>query len=432
MRSPVIAFGIVAAAAVSPTLVNGAPTSPNLSSDVSHPVESDMRISARQLPGLAGLGLGNNGRLVARQLPPFTQLSGTSSPAGALPVVGPVAGGLLAAAPVPAASHKSNQNDAASRMEAEAEAHGKPKNNKAGMSKRAQDWGTAGGNSYSGAAGSASGGSVVQSAGGANAAAAAAAVAAGATTDITNSAGANVGGGGGDSFSGFADGGAGGGHGPGGNAYSGATGPTRGGSVVNDDSAGDATTGIAGITNGAGANTAGVGGTSMSGNAHGGNAGSNDDFFFLDTIQKRSFNKRAQDWGTAGGNAYTGATFSASGGSVVNSANEEGFILNTAPANAAGVAGTSMSGTAVGGSGDGFGPGGNSYSGSSGPSRGGSVVNSAGVVVNAAGAAGTAGPNVAGAGGTAQTGDSIGGNADSNDDDLFDDSFNGDGDLLDG
>lgn len=34
MRSPVIAFGIFAAAAVSPTLVSGAPTSPNIGSGV--------------------------------------------------------------------------------------------------------------------------------------------------------------------------------------------------------------------------------------------------------------------------------------------------------------------------------------------------------------------------------------------------------------
>lgn len=43
-----------------------------------------------------------------------------------------------------------------------------------------------------------------------------------------------------------------------------------------------------------------------------------------------------------------------------------------------------MTGTAMGGSGDGEGPGGNAYSGYSGPSRGGNVFNSAGTVDNTA------------------------------------------------
>lgn len=57
---------------------------------------------------------------------------------------------------------------------------------------------------------------------------------------------------------------------------------------------------------------------------------------------------------------------------------------------AAGTGGANKSGTASGGSGNGFGPGGNSYTGSTGTSRGGDVQNFGGSVTNAPVGAGAA------------------------------------------
>ncbi len=53
-------------------------------------------------------------------------------------------------------------------------------------------------------------------------------------------------------------------------------------------------------------------------------------------------------------------------------------------ADTAGGAGTTFSGDADGGNGNGYGPGGNAYSGSSGPAVGGYIYNSGGTIDNAA------------------------------------------------
>lgn len=104
--------------------------------------------------------------------------------------------------------------------------------------------------------------------------------------------------------------------------------------------------------------------------------------------------KRADDGATAGGNAHTGNTNSASGGEIVNEAEDDetetndasstylnidhrvhkGFISSITDFGGAGD--TSISGEAQGGQGDGRGPGGNAYTGNAGPARGGSIYNS--------------------------------------------------------
>ena len=66
--------------------------------------------------------------------------------------------------------------------------------------------------------------------------------------------------------------------------------------------------------------TAGGGGLSESGTAMGGNAAR--------PPLPAGVQRRASDSGTAGGNAYSGATSDVSGGSVVNSADEQGTITN--------------------------------------------------------------------------------------------------------
>lgn len=50
MRSPVIAFGIFAAAAVSPTLVSGAPASPNLGSGVAPHLPANLEAAPLHAP----------------------------------------------------------------------------------------------------------------------------------------------------------------------------------------------------------------------------------------------------------------------------------------------------------------------------------------------------------------------------------------------
>ena len=70
--------------------------------------------------------------------------------------------------------------------------------------------------------------------------------------------------------------------------------------------------------------TAGTGGLSESGTAVGGDA-TRPAAFVQNNVQKR-----ASDSGTAGGNAYSGATSEASGGTVVNDAGDQGTLDNTA------------------------------------------------------------------------------------------------------
>ena len=105
--------------------------------------------------------------------------------------------------------------------------------------------------------------------------------------------------------------------------------------------------------------------------------------------------KRADDANTAGGNARTGNTNSASGGSVVNNADPDTeltsddsstfivyvrSIITYTVIDFGGDANDSITGDATGGDGQGRGPGGNAYTGNSGLARGGSVFNSAGSV----------------------------------------------------
>ena len=70
---------------------------------------------------------------------------------------------------------------------------------------------------------------------------------------------------------------------------------------------------------------AGGGGFSESGTAEGGDANGNQ---IPSNIQGRALQRRAGDAGTAGGNAYSGATSDVSGGSVANQADDNGTITN--------------------------------------------------------------------------------------------------------
>ncbi|CDO70265.1 hypothetical protein BN946_scf184942.g65 [Trametes cinnabarina] len=376
MRSPVIAFSIIAAA-VSPTLVSGAPASPKLDNAIAHTTDAVASHQIRDVP--AGIPAAPVG---ASSLPLGALLSGQTPPSGQ--------------------PSRNNQDDPVHRTQAMKKAKAQAQSGQqnaipkapavpavAHKAKRAGDQGTAGGNAYSGAASSSSGGDVVNEAD---------------RGTLTNADGSNAAGGAGSSFSGFAFGGTGDGHGPGGNAYTGATGASRGGNVVNVDE--NPTTGaddggnadVAAIDNPAGSNAAGGGGFSESGSAEGGDAAGPP---IPQDIQ--GFQKRAGDYGTAGGNAYSGATSDVSGGSVVNSADDRGTVTNDG--NTAGGAGTTFSGDADGGNGNGLGPGGNAYTGSSGPAEGGSIYNYGGTIDNGADS------NAAGGGGVSETGDATGGRA---------------------
>lgn len=57
----------------------------------------------------------------------------------------------------------------------------------------------------------------------------------------------------------------------------------------------------------------------------GGDADDDIDDFDVDDDDLR---KRAYDFGTAGGNAYSGATSNASGGTIINDADDDGIIMN--------------------------------------------------------------------------------------------------------
>ncbi|RPD81719.1 hypothetical protein L226DRAFT_564390 [Lentinus tigrinus ALCF2SS1-7] len=355
MRSPVIAFSILAAAAVSPVLVSGAPTSPKL-----------------------GNAMTQTDKLATGKL--AHQVRGT-------PDIEKLVGSLPNPAEPSATPTSTPTNDPVHRTQAmkNAKAQTNQPNIKAAvpppaakMSKRASDMYTAGGNAYSGAASDSSGGDIQNASD---------------QGTLTNGDGSNAAGGAGSSFSGFSFGGNGNGHGPGGNAYTGATGASRGGNVVNTS---EGNTGDADAIDNTTANTAGGGGFSESGSAEGGNAASPR---LPDGVQRR-----ASDSGTAGGNAYSGATSDVSGGSVVNAADDQGTVTNGG-GNTAGGAGTTFSGDADGGNGNGFGPGGNAYTGASGPAVGGSIYNYGGTVDNAAGS------NAAGGGGNSVTGDATGGRA---------------------
>ncbi|KAI0757269.1 hypothetical protein C8Q80DRAFT_1116468 [Daedaleopsis nitida] len=348
MRSPVIAFSILAAAAVSPTLVSGAPTSPKIDNALVHTTEA--AANTHHIRTLPDLGNG-------------VAIPGISPPSAPKP---PTNDQLQDPVHRTAAMKKANDQTAQPSMPGAAVKKGK----------RASDMYTAGGNAYSGAASDSSGGEIENE-----------------STDgpLTNDDGSNAAGGAGSSFSGFASGGNGNGHGPGGNAYTGATGASRGGSVINSSEGGTGSD-IENTT----ANTAGGGGFSESGTAMGGNA--------ANPRIPAGLQRRASDSGTAGGSAYSGATSDVSGGSVVNEADDQGTVTNDG-GNTAGGAGTTFSGDADGGNGNGLGPGGNAYSGASGPAVGGGIYNYGGTIDNAAGS------NIAGGGGVSETGDANGGRA---------------------
>ncbi|KAI0095304.1 hypothetical protein BDY19DRAFT_81403 [Irpex rosettiformis] len=115
--------------------------------------------------------------------------------------------------------------------------------------------------------------------------------------------------------------------------------------------------------------------------------------------------KRALDGNTAGGNAFSGGTSDATGGTIVNESDDDQNTITNNAANAAGTAGESISGDAEGGRGRGFGPGGNAYSGAASRASGGNAINDGGDIAN------TTGSNVGGNGNASESGDAFGGNA---------------------
>ncbi|KAI0744730.1 hypothetical protein C8Q76DRAFT_700879 [Earliella scabrosa] len=269
MRSPVIAFSLFAAAAVSPILVSAAPPSHNLDKSLVH-TTTEAADTRHQIRSPSVERIGNvAGKAANGQLPDGSDF-----------------------APPNSSQDNEKQSTPVDRTAAM---------RKAKQSKRASDQSTAGGNAYSGAASDSSGGDIQNDS---------------TRGGLTNDDGSNNAGGAGSSFSGFAFGGNGGGHGPGGNAYSGATGNSRGGNVINNSEGGAGGSDVENTT----ANTAGGGGLSESGTAVGGPAAG--------PRVPAGVQRRAGDSGTAGGNAYSGATSDVSGGSVVNSADDRGNINN--------------------------------------------------------------------------------------------------------
>ena len=146
MRSPVIAFGLFAAA-VSPTIVSAAPA----------PKQPSGGFNAK---GIQEVG-SSTVSMIARQLPGLPTVPGTPD--------------------IPALHSASDDK----KEPADDRAHSSHKKSKG---KRAYDWGTAGGNAYTGATGSASGGSVINHADG-NPATPAAMMG---TGTLTNAAGTSV------------------------------------------------------------------------------------------------------------------------------------------------------------------------------------------------------------------------------------------------
>ncbi|KAH9937433.1 uncharacterized protein B0H18DRAFT_950292 [Fomitopsis serialis] len=381
MRSPVIAFSILAAA-VSPSLVAGAPTSPNPNSAAAH--------SPRQFSGAMN-HLGATDGLPLQPpagVPAVPATPGQASKALTAPSLlsGIFGGGQ------DTGSNSNNKPDPTTHRQAEQQQHNPSSSSLdayTSHARRASDQNTAGGNGYTGATSDTSGGSVVSVSHGGDEFEGEGGEGEGEDT-LTNDG--NTGGAAGEGFSGFSYGGDGDGKGAGGNAYSGAVGPSEGGDVV---SASDH-----GIDNTA-ANAGGVGGFDESGDAQGGDAAGN----IVDGVNTENYTrrKRAQDSGTAGGNAYTGASSDVDGGNVINHSDEEGETFNDA-AQTGGDAGETYSGEANGGEGDGFGPGGNAYSGATGSAVGGTVVNDGGFVENEDTVTG-------GEGGESESGDAEGGDA---------------------
>ena len=74
---------------------------------------------------------------------------------------------------------------------------------------------------------------------------------------------------------------------------------------------------------------AGAGGFDQSGDATGGDAAGNI-VGGVDTSRYTTRRKRAQDSGTAGGNAYTGASSNVDGGNTINHSDDQGTVTNGA------------------------------------------------------------------------------------------------------
>ena len=170
MRSPVIAFSILAAAAVSPSLVAGAPTSPN--PDAAH--------SPRQLSNAVNMNHLDASGLPIPVQPPVPVPQDASKAIGAPGPLGSLLGGSSTD------SQDKKQPDPAAHRQAEQQLHNPSSSSidaYTSHAKRASDMNSAGGNSYTGATSDTSGGSVVSVAhGGATAAD-------DATTGVTNGGG---------------------------------------------------------------------------------------------------------------------------------------------------------------------------------------------------------------------------------------------------
>ncbi|KAI0336096.1 hypothetical protein GY45DRAFT_578591 [Cubamyces sp. BRFM 1775] len=147
MRSPVIAFSLLAAA-VSPTLVSGAPASPKLDNAIAHTEAAATQAhQIRAVPAGPPSALGD----VPISIPGFPSASAPATPSA------PSGNPVDRTKAMKAAKQQANQQDApvkAPAMPAVAAKKGK----------RAGDNGTAGGNAYSGAASDSSGGDVVNEA----------------------------------------------------------------------------------------------------------------------------------------------------------------------------------------------------------------------------------------------------------------------------
>ncbi|KAH9922002.1 uncharacterized protein BXZ73DRAFT_79799 [Epithele typhae] len=402
MRSPVIAFSLIAAAAVSPSLVSGAPTSPQLDQALR---QTEAAAKTHQIRGLP--------EPIGTVADTVTGLAGGAAPA---------APGAPAAQPskaahtdideplartqafrqnkgVPGVPSAQGQGQGAGKGTNPAQNQQRPVAKAAPTDRqraRRADYDSqyqydsykAGGDAYSGSSGKVDGGSAIN----------------------------NV-----DSYDrlhqrrsvhGFAFGGNGYGKGPGGDAYTGNSGTAEGGSIVNtndgdfgyDDrydrynhnkynqQVGD---GVAvANTNAAGSNIGGTGGFSESGTAVGGDADykeydsgnyyynnrHNDGYGDRYSEEDRPY-KRAEDKYAAGGSAYSGSTDDVNGGYIANKVSSEDTLTNTG-ANTGGAAGGTYSGDAYGGKGYGYGPGGNAYTGYSGNAAGGTVYNEAGMITN--------------------------------------------------
>ena len=259
MRSPVIAFSLLAAAAVSPALVAGAPASPKLENAIAQTEAAANTHQIRAAPDLPGplsslsKALGgappappasdvevDNGVEPSKRTEALRQAATSSKDGDDQPKLDAVNTPQFDSVNGP-------QSDAVNAPQMDAvdgpqmDAVDGPQMGGAQHMKRAGNQDTAGGNSFSGAAGSTSGGSVYNEAdrgpitnddnGKSFRTLFASPFSLLYTDPATNDARI-----GGNSYSGFSYGGSGKGRGPGGNAYSGATGTSNGGSVYNEAS----------------------------------------------------------------------------------------------------------------------------------------------------------------------------------------------------